>query len=179
LDFLLSTKPPYFHYLADSDSNVCDFMLKLSRTENKSWQTRSIRGAKMQTTADLFDEVSAALQFPYYFGENWSALDECIQDLSWLPAEAYVLFISKPGLILEKEDRDDLKSFLKILDEAAGNWSVPIVDNVAWARPAIPFHVIFHDEEPAILSVSARINEILTEIRGTPYKIDWLTLANP
>jgi hypothetical protein len=29
-------------------------------------------------------EFAASFQFPYYFGENWPAFDECINDLSWL-----------------------------------------------------------------------------------------------
>lgn len=46
---------------------------------------RTVRGSKMLTEDQLFTEVSAALQFPYYFGENWPAFDECLADLEWLP----------------------------------------------------------------------------------------------
>jgi hypothetical protein len=49
---------------------------------------RTLRGVKMQTVQQLFDEFAAALQFPWYFGENWAAFDECLTDLAWLPPEA-------------------------------------------------------------------------------------------
>jgi Barstar (barnase inhibitor) len=39
----------------------------------------------MRTVERLFDEMAAALQFPYYFGENWPAFAECLADMEWLP----------------------------------------------------------------------------------------------
>lgn len=46
---------------------------------------RAVRGRKMRTVHGLFDEMAAALQFPYYFEENWAAFDECLADMDWLP----------------------------------------------------------------------------------------------
>ena len=45
---------------------------------------RTVRGRKIRTVGRLFDEMAAALQFPYYFGENWPAFDECLADIDWL-----------------------------------------------------------------------------------------------
>lgn len=42
---------------------------------------------------DLLDAVGDALSFPGYFGRNWDALDECLRDLDWLPAEGWVLVV--------------------------------------------------------------------------------------
>ena len=58
----------------------------------------------MQTIASLFDEMAAAFQFPDYFGENWAALDECLADLSWLPAAGYVVLIRESSEVLALED---------------------------------------------------------------------------
>ena len=43
-----------------------------------------LRGKRCLTEDDFFHEVSASFQFPYYFGDNWAAFDECICDLDWL-----------------------------------------------------------------------------------------------
>jgi len=43
---------------------------------------RHVRGRRMLTVAALFDEFAAALQFPYYFGRNKDAFDECFGELA-------------------------------------------------------------------------------------------------
>ena len=87
--------------------------------------SRLLRGHKARTTAALFDEFAAALQFPCYFGENWDAFDECITDLAWLPAEAYVFLIVRSIYLLDKEPGDRLQLFLEILQNAGEEWSNP------------------------------------------------------
>lgn len=43
-----------------------------------------LRGKHCKTEDDFLIQVAASFQFPDYYGENWSAFDECIQDLEWL-----------------------------------------------------------------------------------------------
>ena len=49
--------------------------------------------SEVRTDHDLFAVVSAAMQFPEYFGSNWDALDECLGDMDWLPSEGYLLVL--------------------------------------------------------------------------------------
>jgi RNAse (barnase) inhibitor barstar len=48
-------------------------------------------GTRTHDEASFLATVAEAMAFPEYFGRNWAALDECIQDLSWVPATGYVL----------------------------------------------------------------------------------------
>ena len=43
-----------------------------------------LRGKRIRSEEDYLREFSAAFQFPWYYGENWNALDECASDLDWL-----------------------------------------------------------------------------------------------
>jgi len=49
----------------------------------------------MRIVRDLFDELAAACQFPYYFGENWPAFAECLGDLDWMNSLRFVLIITE------------------------------------------------------------------------------------
>jgi hypothetical protein len=67
------------------------------------FEIRTIRGAKLATLQGIFDEFGAALQFPWYFGENVSAFDECLSDLSWIESQAIVLVMTESDLMKNLE----------------------------------------------------------------------------
>lgn len=80
--------------------------------------------AKMPTgimnKATLLEELDQRLHFPDYFGNNWDAVDECIRDLSWLPAGPVVL---KHEDLPLADDAASLKTYLSILSDAVEKWS--------------------------------------------------------
>ena len=49
-----------------------------------------VRGSHMQTLSELYHEIASALQFPDYFGGNWNAVDDCLQDLGWIKEKKYL-----------------------------------------------------------------------------------------
>lgn len=85
------------------------------------WAIRRIRGRKSQDDAQFFDEAGAALQFPYYFGENWDAFWDCIIDLTWLRAASFLVIIDRVDFLLKDSDRS-FSTLMKILDAANGYW---------------------------------------------------------
>lgn len=84
-----------------------------------------VRGKYMRNWSDVLREFSAALQFPYYFGFNYAALNDCMSDLSWIYDDIIFIIISDYDLMLQnKNERDD---FLNDLEEnaiVAGNDSM-------------------------------------------------------
>jgi len=76
--------PPRFHYCATDICHITDMAFQLRGGYIAKFITVRLRGSKMKDYQGLYNEFGAALQFPYYFGENWNAFDECIKDLSWL-----------------------------------------------------------------------------------------------
>lgn len=141
------------NYVFSGDFSLSLVRASISELTNFGWglqvngttgiAVRFIRGAKMSSIQGVFDEVGAALQFPYYFGENWPAFDECICDLEWIERSALLLIVSNADRILENETDEDLGTFLKILTRASAEFAEPSSPG-APPRAAIPLKVFFH-----------------------------------
>jgi hypothetical protein len=118
---------------------------------------RVARGRKMRTVDRLFDEMAAALQFPYYFGENWAAFDECFADMGWLPMNAgIVVVILDPAEVLTAENNVELAILVRAITHAAQTYAEPIELGEWWDRPAVPFHVVLQAGPADAASVRAR-----------------------
>jgi len=115
---LLSKHGPSIHVLA---SEKAEELSRLPR-DKAAFVLRRIRGRKARTTTGLFDEMAAALQFPSYFGENWNALDECLNDLEWLPGDAYLLVFERAPELLALEAPAELQSLFLVLARASEEW---------------------------------------------------------
>ena len=70
---------------------------------------------------DLYRELSAALHFPEYFGNNWNALLDCLSDLSWI-AEYHVTLIHTA---CPKLPAADLVVYLEVMIDALNIWNDP------------------------------------------------------
>lgn len=134
---LHSLTAPYLHIFVASVSEVTNFGLTLANLPSAKVVVRFLRGSKMKLVSDLFDEFSAALQFPYYFGENWNAFDECITDLSWLSGDSYILVVTDAEQLLMKDEPDQLESIIHLLQDAGDEWS----------GNGKSFHVVFQCSE--------------------------------
>jgi hypothetical protein len=84
----------------------------------------------------LIAGIAAALQFPAWFGGNWDALEDCLCDLSWMPAAGYVLLL-EGAAAAPLVDRGTL---VDILAAAAASW----------AERKRPFFAVFLDGGPEL-----------------------------
>lgn len=71
---------------------------------------------------EFLRRVGVALRFPSWFGHNWDALADCVSDMSWMPAEGYVLILDGADSFRAAAEHGFLTA-LEILDEAAGTWA--------------------------------------------------------
>src|SRR3954468_14606746 len=96
---------------------------------------RVVRGRKMRTVGQLFDELSAALQFPYYFGENWAAFDECLADMDWLPMNVgIVVAVLDSADLLADEPDVELGALVRAIANAGESYAQPIESGEWWDR---------------------------------------------
>jgi RNAse (barnase) inhibitor barstar len=70
---------------------------------------------------DTLARIGAALGFPDWFGANWDALFDCLNDLEWLPAAGYVLVLENTRGLRESASAD-FQVLLDILGETAAAW---------------------------------------------------------
>ena len=103
----------------------------------------TVRGEACRTKAGLFEEFARTLKFPDYFGRNWDAFDECINDLEWLDGAGYVVAVTKAERLLADEDVE-YSRFVDILSSAGNEWAAPPDQ-----RTARPFHAVLMVSSPA------------------------------
>jgi RNAse (barnase) inhibitor barstar len=80
-------------------------------------QARLVRGSACRSRTGLFAEWAAQLRFPEYFGQNWDALSDCLNDLV---AEApLTVVVDDAAQLLADEPPDQLRTLLTILYDIA------------------------------------------------------------
>ena len=120
--------------------------------------------ALMMNYEGLFRELAAVFQFPDYFGKNYNALNDCITDLDWLPAEGYLFVIKNSARLLIEESGDDLEGLLYFLDKAGKEWADPYIEWWAEKREGLPFHTILQMSEDEMPGFQSRLEKPRFEI---------------
>lgn len=157
----LTLGQPHFYIQQGDLSEFTNLLWDLKRVNEKGI-SRLVRGTKCSTTEKLFNEFSAVFQFPWYFGENWDAFEECINDLGWLNTEVYVLFISNSEALLEL-NMESLVTFLNIIKSTILEWEQGR-DLGAMKTSPTPFKIIFHTTEGNEQRVMNKFQELRIDL---------------
>lgn len=102
----------------------------------------SIDGNNCVNISSLFDEFSRKMRFSDYFSDNWNSFDECINDLSWLEVEKYLISINDADKVLLGDD-GNFEAFIEILYDTCVEWEEGREYGELVTVPT-PFHVVFH-----------------------------------
>ena len=76
----------------------------------------------IETKSELMRALKTALDLPDYFGRNWDALKDVLQDLSWISKRRVVLVHSDLPLSGPDSQPSDLITYLRVLNEAVNDW---------------------------------------------------------
>lgn len=161
---LREPKRPWIYVSAATEESVANLPLQLKDENDPA--VRILRGRKMSTGNAAFDEMGAAIQFPYYFGANWNAVIDCLRDLAWMPAPGY-LFVVTAADRLFNEDHSQWESLVAAIEQSGQHWSGPIERGEWWDRPARPFHFVFQAEDASITEVADILRSFATSGVGT------------
>lgn len=69
------------------------------------------------TKHDALAVVAASLDFPSWFGANWDALADCLGDMSWSPADGYLVIVEHLEA-WRAANEADVETFLEVMCEA-------------------------------------------------------------
>ena len=96
---------PVFKFLTTLENipNNDNYLIIVSNVKNKE---------------ELFNTLYKELKFPNYFGFNWDALYDCLNDLSWI-IESYVTIVHDDSF---KLDHTSLKVYIDILSSVSKKW---------------------------------------------------------
>lgn len=103
----------------------------LDAVTDHGWQGFYIDGRAIADKQTFLTAGAQAMQFPAYFGRNWDAFEECITELTWLPAPGYVLLYDMMARFANADPKEwaTAKSILE--------------DTIAyWQKQSIPFYVL-------------------------------------
>jgi RNAse (barnase) inhibitor barstar len=78
-------------------------------------------GKKINSKQTFLKQAAEAMEFPPYFGANWDAFDECITDLTWCPAQRYVILYDHADIFAQAEPTQ-YQIALDILNSAKEYW---------------------------------------------------------
>ena len=82
---------------------------------------RSVDLPEALSSGQLLDQLGSALLFPDYFGRNWDAVDECLQDINWIQGRATVILVFHADRLLSTDCLTAI-NFVRTLARASTTW---------------------------------------------------------
>jgi RNAse (barnase) inhibitor barstar len=86
---------------------------------------------------DALARFARALRFPDWFGGNWDAFSDCLADLSWMPADGYLLLLEH-ATDWRDADATAFGIALELLEQASE----------AWRSDRVPFWALMPVDDP-------------------------------
>ncbi|WXR62059.1 barstar family protein [Peptostreptococcaceae bacterium AGR-M142] len=139
-DIIFNLEEPFIHLTFKNW-----YELKEDLQNNNKLFLITIDGNECLESEGLLLEFCKVFKFPDYFGHNWEALEDCINDLDWLPSDNYTILIKDAHNIL-KYEYDNFKVLIRILKTASKEW-VEGISYSDYPKEKTPFHIIFHNEK--------------------------------
>lgn len=95
---------------------------------------------------DLLNKIKTILNFPEYFGYNWDALDECLNDFHWIKEKKIILVHD----YLPKLSDIEMHKYLDILIQAVSNWN---------KNEEHEFEVVFQKKDESFIKLLMKLKE--------------------
>lgn len=84
-------------------------------------------GQKIQHRNELFTTLAELLEFPNFFGNNFDALDDMLNDLSWIKSEHVILYIFRANKMFSNLNEFENKRIFLDIVASCSNAKLDIV----------------------------------------------------
>lgn len=114
------------------------------QAEEHGWRVFHVDGARVQDKNTFIRTAGKAMRFPAYSAQNWDAFEESIRDLSWAPAEGYLVLFDEPDQFAA-QNPEQWAVARDILDDTIRFWRqqgkpmVVLLRRAGRALPEIPW----------------------------------------
>lgn len=134
LDTLSSTQSPHTRSLHVSRPDLDALRWALAKRRIES---RVIDGSEIHDDDGFFAALADAWSFPDWCGRNWPAVDDCLSDLSWLPATGYVTILERAHDLASRDPRlmADIEKTFRSIGELRAETGMD-------GSPEVPFHLL-------------------------------------
>ena len=146
---LLAPKSPHFHIY---NKKIQPFIAELKKELSQNGFVGMIDLEGITNKKLLFQTFVDVFKFPEYFGYNWDAFDECMNDLAWLKVNLYTIILK--NIDKTQLDQYNKHTLLELLNRIALEWAKGRNFNTSFTTPPTPFHII-------IISDEDKTNEII------------------
>ncbi len=115
--------------------DACDSAAMDEAAHTLGYEVIRVDLAGCRDKARALELIAEALRFPDWVGDNWDALADAINDLSWLPANGYLLLLEHTS-VWRAHAGAEFDVLLDILNAAATPWAEQ--DTAFWALLPLP-----------------------------------------
>jgi len=118
---------------------------------------RQLSPSAMLSPQDLFREFAEKLSFPSYFGHNWDALVDCLDDLhgDWHANRAVAVVVDGADALVRT---DHFALFVSVLCQAADHANLSLdADGEPRDRPPFPLHFVLLLDDVRLEHVADRL----------------------
>ncbi|MDN3352858.1 barstar family protein [Actinomadura sp. DC4] len=94
----------------------------VTEAEREGWRVFWLDGTGLRDKRTLLDRCAVEFSLPSYFGHNWDALQDCLNDLSWAPTASGYLVVYDHWQDLADADPSVHGTLLEIFEAAIAYW---------------------------------------------------------
>ena len=145
------------HLAQISHSNMEDYFLH-SLAEYPDNDIRTIHSPRVKEVQAFFDHMGTAYSFPFYFGNNWHALHDCLRDELDRQPKPHLLIFTRASHLMENENNQVTDCLFQVINSLNPSATKSCDPRQQVDTPA--FHIMLADYESDFQQLKCRFQNV-------------------